>query len=428
MAGLGGIEQDPFAAGEDVGPVLGEDADHLVLEVDLLERAGDQFRDPHAGGVEQLEHCLVPQLQRVVHQGRLQQRLHLGFAQIRWQLFGELWPLQQHGGIVAAQLLAIEVLVEAAQGREETGRAAGRELMVHPPGEVVLDVVQPRQQQGTALLIEPEGKFFQVGAIGADRVVGEPPLQPEGVEKRLDQGMGFCFAHGAPRSGKQVAIVTCRPTRAARQGCTSPQAVKSPAQSARLAPSPRAPLCRSRPLPTAIKRRAMKIGLFYGSTTCYTEMAAEKIRALIGPELVDLHNIKDVPLARMQEYDILILGISTWDFGELQEDWESRWEDIADLHLEGRIIALFGMGDQLGYGEWYQDALGLLHDQLVPKGVKLVGYWPNEGYEFDASKALIDDGRHFVGLALDDANQYDQTESRIEQWVDQILSEIHELL
>ena len=139
----------------------------------------------------------------------------------------------------------------------------------------------------------------------------------------------------------------------------------------------------------------MKIGLFYGSTTCYTEMAAEKIRALIGPELVDLHNIKDVPLVRMQEYDILILGISTWDFGELQEDWESRWEDIKDVHLEGRIIALFGLGDQLGYGEWYQDALGLLHDQLVPKGVRLVGYWPNEGYEFDASKALIDDGRLF---------------------------------
>ena len=39
------------------------------------------------------------------------------------------------------------------------------------------------------------------------------------------------------------------------------------------------------------------------------------------------------------------------------------------------------------------------------------------------------DGHHLVvGLALDDANQYDQTESRIEQWVDQILSEINELL
>ena len=75
----------------------------------------------------------------------------------------------------------------------------------------------------------------------------------------------------------------------------------------------------------------------------------------------------------------LILGISTWDFGELQEDWESRWEDIADLHLEGRIIALFGMGDQLGYGDWYQDALGLLHDQLVPKGGQAGGLLAQRG-------------------------------------------------
>ncbi|MGS3137406.1 hypothetical protein ACB316_04055 [Aeromonas sanarellii] len=41
----------------------------------------------------------------------------------------------------------------------------------------------------------------------------------------------------------------------------------------------------------------------------------------------------------------------------------------------------------------------------------------------------IDDGHHLVvGLALDDANQYDQIASLIEQWVDQILSEIHERL
>ncbi|WP_445206855.1 hypothetical protein [Aeromonas sp. MR7] len=33
-----------------------------------------------------------------------------------------------------------------------------------------------------------------------------------------------------------------------------------------------------------------------------------------------------------------------------------------------------------------------------------------------------------VGLVLDDASQWDQTESRIEQWVDQILGEIHERL
>ena len=58
----------------------------------------------------------------------------------------------------------------------------------------------------------------------------------------------------------------------------------------------------------------MNIGLFYGSSTCYTEMAAEKIRDIIGPELVTLHNLKDDAPAMMEQYDVLILGIPTWDF------------------------------------------------------------------------------------------------------------------
>jgi hypothetical protein len=52
----------------------------------------------------------------------------------------------------------------------------------------------------------------------------------------------------------------------------------------------------------------MNIGLFYGSSTCYTEMAAEKIRDIIGPELVTLHNLKDDAVALMEQYDVLILA------------------------------------------------------------------------------------------------------------------------
>ena len=36
----------------------------------------------------------------------------------------------------------------------------------------------------------------------------------------------------------------------------------------------------------------MKIGLFYGSTTCYTEIAAEKMRDILGEDLLTLHNKK----------------------------------------------------------------------------------------------------------------------------------------
>ena len=59
----------------------------------------------------------------------------------------------------------------------------------------------------------------------------------------------------------------------------------------------------------------MKIGLFYGSTTCYTEIAAEKIAHSLGEDIVDMFDIKDTLLSQMDDYDILILGISTWDFG-----------------------------------------------------------------------------------------------------------------
>lgn len=172
----------------------------------------------------------------------------------------------------------------------------------------------------------------------------------------------------------------------------------------------------------------MKIGLFYGSTTCYTEMAAEKLQAALGAELVDLHNIKDVPLSQCLDYEFLIFGISTWDYGELQEDWESHWADIASLNLSGKIIALYGMGDQVGYTDWFQDALGMLHDEVIAQQGKVIGYWPNQGYEFAASKALTEDGGHFVGLAIDDESQYQLTDDRINQWAVQILEEYAELI
>lgn len=171
----------------------------------------------------------------------------------------------------------------------------------------------------------------------------------------------------------------------------------------------------------------MKIGLFYGSTTCYTEIAAEKIQSVIGDELVDLHNIKDTPLANCLNYDFIIMGISTWDYGELQEDWESIWLDINDINLKDKTVALFGMGDQIGYTDWFQDALGMLHEQVIAQGAQLIGYWPNQGYDFSASKALTENSELFVGLSLDEDNQYELSEDRINQWCEQILEEYCEI-
>ena len=166
-----------------------------------------------------------------------------------------------------------------------------------------------------------------------------------------------------------------------------------------------------------------KIGLFYGSSTCYTEIAAEKIRDWFGEDLVDIHDIAQSPVILMEEYDFLILGIPTWDYGELQEDWENCWDDLDNLDLRGKTVALYGLGDQVGYPEWFQDALGFLWAKVVNQGAKSVGAWPAEGYEFEDSKGLTDEGRHFIGLALDEENEFELSEERIDRWCRQIRAE-----
>jgi len=173
----------------------------------------------------------------------------------------------------------------------------------------------------------------------------------------------------------------------------------------------------------------MHISLFYGSSTCYTEMAAEKIQRQLQDQhqcQVQLCNVAEVGLPAVIEQQFIIMGIPTWDYGELQEDWEEIWDEIDDLDFSGKKIALFGLGDQLGYPEWFQDAMGYLHDKIQALGGQMIGYWPNQGYTFEASTALTDDRQYFLGLALDEENEFELSESRINDWCQQILREFME--
>ncbi len=59
-----------------------------------------------------------------------------------------------------------------------------------------------------------------------------------------------------------------------------------------------------------------------------------------------------------------------------------------------------------------------LYDAAQEAGATLVGAVPTDGYTFDDSDAVVD-GK-FVGLALDDVNEDDQTAGRIDAWVAQL--------
>ncbi|MEM7092314.1 MAG: flavodoxin [Actinomycetota bacterium] len=163
----------------------------------------------------------------------------------------------------------------------------------------------------------------------------------------------------------------------------------------------------------------------YGTETGNTEEAARRItKHLENLGLgVDLHDIDSIDLHQLMPYEFLILGVPTWDYGGIQSDWEELEAALADLDLTGKVVALYGLGDQSNYAEFFVDAMGWLHEMLAESNATFVGAWPTLGYDFEASRAASDDKTYFVGLALDEDNQADLTEDRIEQWLDQVLEE-----
>ena len=162
-----------------------------------------------------------------------------------------------------------------------------------------------------------------------------------------------------------------------------------------------------------------KIGLFYGSTTGKTADTAERIQAALGGDsVVDLFDIADQEVTDLANYDCLIIGCPTWNIGDVQDDWDALLDELDQVDFSGKTVAYFGTGDQIGYADNFQDAMGILEEKISSLGGKTVGHWPAEGYEHTESRAMRD-GK-FCGLALDEDNESDKTDDRINAWCAQI--------
>lgn len=165
-----------------------------------------------------------------------------------------------------------------------------------------------------------------------------------------------------------------------------------------------------------------KIGLFYGSDTGFTEAVAEQIASMFEPEIIDVYNIDKSTVEDFSKYDYIIIGLSTWHDGQLQYDWDEFYEDFKTIDFTGKTVALFGLGDQAGYAHYFIDGVGILGEVIYNNGGELIGVWPTEDYDFDHSKAEFQEG-WFMGLAIDEDNQPELTEARVQQWVAQIKEE-----
>lgn len=155
-----------------------------------------------------------------------------------------------------------------------------------------------------------------------------------------------------------------------------------------------------------------KTVVVYGSSTGTCEAIAEKIASRLGAECV---NVQDMNVSTVADNQNLILGTSTWGAGELQDDWYDGVNVLKSSDLSGKVIALFGCGDAESYGDTFVGGMGELYEAVKESGAHIIGQVPVDGYTFDDSTAVVDG--QFVGLALDDVNEDDKTDGRIDAWV-----------
>lgn len=152
--------------------------------------------------------------------------------------------------------------------------------------------------------------------------------------------------------------------------------------------------------------------VIYGSSTGTCQAIADKIASKLGVEALDVQKLSaDIIDANVN----LILGTSTWGAGELQDDWYDGLKLLKAANLSGKTIALFGCGDCESYGDTFVGGMGELYNGIKDSGATFVGQTATDGYTYDDSEAVVD-GK-FVGLPLDDINEDDKTDERIDAWV-----------
>eukprot|EP00986_Skeletonema_menzelii_P011961 scaffold6338_cov152-Skeletonema_menzelii.AAC.5 len=173
-----------------------------------------------------------------------------------------------------------------------------------------------------------------------------------------------------------------------------------------------------------------RVGIFFGTSTGSTQEAADLIAAEFGDDVasspIEIDEIQGSVAAEFAKYDALVVGTPTWNTGADTERSGTGWDEIyysemESLNIEGKKVAVFGLGDSVSYSENYADASGELHDVFESLGCKMFGYISTDGYLHEESKAIR--GDKFCGLLLDAVNQEELTEERVKNWVAALISE-----
>jgi len=161
--------------------------------------------------------------------------------------------------------------------------------------------------------------------------------------------------------------------------------------------------------------------LMYWPTAGNVEYSANLIAKKY--EGIDIKSIKNVTIDDLENHNEYIIGCSTvgsatWDNTNNTDLWQNFFALLDKVGISHKTVAIFGLGDQIRWPKHYVDGMAIIYEEVKKRGAKMIGRWPVEGYHHEESEAQ--EGNEFVGLALDQDQQAELTEERIDKWIKQI--------
>jgi flavodoxin I len=166
-----------------------------------------------------------------------------------------------------------------------------------------------------------------------------------------------------------------------------------------------------------------KTGIFYGPEKGSVAKVAKLIAEKLGTDKTDLHLVKDSNISTINAYNQIILGISTigttnWDSEHTDTDWDTFFTQLNKADWKGKTVAIFSLGDHINYPDHFVDAIGWVYQRLKPLQANIVGFCNTDDYHFNESEGIVE-GK-FAGLPLDEDNESEKTDERLNKWLDQL--------
>ncbi len=164
-----------------------------------------------------------------------------------------------------------------------------------------------------------------------------------------------------------------------------------------------------------------KIGIFYGATTGTTLAVAEEIANALNVSPVDIHDVATTGPSAVADYDVIILGASTWGAGDLQADMATFLDGLAALDLEDKMVAIFGCGDDT-MADSFCNSVGEIYHRLHDTKAMFIAPFNNDGYTYRHTESDVHG--MIVGLCIDNVNHAAETPARVKAWTEKIKEEL----